>query len=146
MKRGFTLIELLLSITLIAIVSTFIFTSFVEYRNQQVFQSAVVEVASVIKETRQKTLSSETTTQFGIYFFSDHLVVFEGAIYNPASVTNQIKTLPGVTVTPSLTGGVSEFIFTRLTGVPSAIGAITITDNRSGSTEVITILSSGLIE
>ncbi|MES2966980.1 MAG: type II secretion system protein [Patescibacteria group bacterium] len=146
MKRGFTLIELLFTISLIAIVSTFVFTAFVEYGNQQVFQSAVVEVASVIKETRQKTLSSETTTQFGVYFAADHLVVFEGSVYNPASITNQIKTLPGVTITPVLTGGVSEFVFTRLTGEPTATGVVTITDNRSGSTEEITILSSGLIE
>lgn len=146
MKRGFTLIELLLSITLIAIVSTFVFTSFVEYGNQQVFKSAVVEVVSVIKVARQKTLSAETTTQFGVYVATSSLVVFEGSSYSVSNPTNKVFPVPGMSLDAQLSDGTKTLIFTRLTGAPSATGTINIGYSRLNSTTTITIQSAGLIE
>lgn len=134
--------ELLVVIALIFIIATFVFTAFTNYGNEQMFKATVVEVASAIKEARLKTLSAETDTQLGIHFESSALVVFEGVTYNAASPTNKIISLPNITINTTLT----DVVFARLTGLPSANGTITLEDNRSNSTSVITITASGLVE
>lgn len=146
MNKGFTLLELLLVITLMTALAAFVFLSFVEYGASQSFRVTVTEVTSVIKETRQKTLSAETITQFGIHVASSSIVVYEGGAYNALNTSNKVISLPGVTLVPQLSGGVSEFTFARLTGEASATGTILITDNRLNSTTSIIIHRSGLVE
>jgi prepilin-type N-terminal cleavage/methylation domain-containing protein len=146
MKTGFTLLELLIVIAIGVIVAGFIFTAFVDYGNEQSFRATVVEMVAITKEARQKTLSAETTTQFGVHFASSSLVVFEGGSYDPASSSNKIYNFSNVSLTPELSSGGSEVVFARLSGEASATGTIEILNHRSNSTTSILIRGSGLVE
>ena len=146
MQKGFTLIELLIVIAIMGTVALFVFDSFVEYRDTQQVRATVVEVTSIIKETRQRTISSETDTQFGVYIATSSLTVFEGSTYNPVGANNRVFEIPKVELSTLLSDLSSEVVFARLSGVPSATGTISIYDGGLNSTTTITIQGSGLLE
>lgn len=143
---GFTLIELLIVVIIVGLLAVFIFSALTEYRDIQVAKAAVVEVTSIIKETRQKTVAAETTTQFGVYFATSSLVVFQGNVYDASNSTNKTFSVPGMSLRAQLSDSSSTLIFTRLTGEPSATGTIDIGYARLNSTTTITIKEAGLIE
>jgi len=146
MQRGYTIIELLIVVVLISILAVFSTSSFIDYRNEQIHRTSVLEVSTIIKETRLKTVSSETIDQFGVHIATSSVVVFEGTPFNIADVDNQTFLIPGATLGVTLSDASSEIVFTRLTGVPSATGTIDVVDKKLNSTTTLTIGSSGLIE
>lgn len=143
---GFTLIELLVVVIIAGLLVVLIFSSLIEYRDTQIAKAAVAEVTSIIKETRQKTVAAETTTQFGVHIATSSLIVFEGSVYNSSNSTNKTFAVPGMSLRAQLSNGSITLIFTRLTGEPSATGTIDIGYARLNSTTTITIKEAGLIE
>ena len=145
-KSGYTVIELLVIVALNILVAGFIFTGFVNYSNEQRFNTTVSEIKSHFKETRQKTTAAETNSQFGIYFATSSLIVFEGPSYSNTKLENVIYRYPDFSISPQLSASTSAVVFARLTGKPSATGTIMISNSRSGSVRNLVITNSGLIE
>lgn len=145
-QSGLTVIELIVVVSLMSIFAVLTLSYFIDYRNEQMVRTAVVEVSSIIKETRLKTLSAETTDKYGLHFDSDKVVLFVGDIYDSASSTNQEFLINQAILDTNLSDGSDEIIFERLTGVPSATGTITIYDKSYNSTVALPIKDSGLIE
>lgn len=145
-QAGLTLLELLIVLALFTLVFAFGFSGFVEYGNQQRTLKSRVEVESLIKETRNKTLASESTTQFGIYFTPGSVTTFEGLSYSPTNPTNRLYTVAPTVVSYKFSNSSSSITFARLTGEVSATGTISLYDKLSNSTTTITILKSGLLE
>ena len=146
-QSGFTFIELLVVIAIVAIIATFAVESFVEYRDTQSARAVSVDISSIFNETRQKTLSSESVSaQFGVYFSTSTVTVFEGSTYNPAASGNVVHSFVNTNIDTQLSDGSSQIIFARLTGTPSATGTIEIGHSKLNSTTTITIIGSGLLE
>lgn len=139
---GFTVLELLLVIGLMAVIAGFLISGFVAYGTAQQFRSAVIESELVVREVRQRTVSAETDTFFGIAIFSNRLDVYEET---PSAVVRSLA-LPGVEYIPALTNGTTTLSFSRLVGLPSATGTITVRHLRTGDTATITISDTGLIQ
>lgn len=146
LHRGYTLLELLIVVALTVIVAGFIFVGFIKYGDEQRTSSVLIEIKSLLKETKQKTTAAETDSQFGVYFATSSMVVFEGALYSDNDPENIVYNFPDFNISPELSGGVFEVVFARLTGEPSATGTITIDYVRSSSTRSLVINNSGLIE
>lgn len=146
MQKGFTIIELLVVLAIFGILAAFSYSSFVEYRDVQRSRTVVVDISSILKETKQRTLSSETDTQFGIHFSTSSLTIFEGAIYNPSLSSNRVHVFSGTDIKAQLSDSSSQIIFSRLTGVPSATGTIAIGHKSLNSTTTLTVQGSGLVE
>lgn len=147
MKRthaGFTVIELLVVMAILAIIATFTGTAFLEYGSRQQFRTVVVEVSSLLKETRQRTVAAETSSYFGVEVGSSSLTVYEGA-YIVGAAENQVYSFPGVQFQPSLTNATTTIVFTRLTGMPNATGTIVLLHERTNATTTITLSESGLV-
>ena len=146
LKIGFTLIELLVVITLTIFVAGFIFVGLKNYSDEQRFNNVQSEIKSIFKETRQKTTAAETDSQFGIYFATSSLIVFEGSSYSNINPSNVIYDYPDFIILPQLSASAYEIVFARLTGEPSATGTIDIGSDLTGSVRSLVISSSGLIE
>lgn len=122
------------------------FNSFIDYRNEQIVRTGMVEVASIVKETRLKTISAETLGQYGLHIGTDEMVLFSGNVYDPASSSNRIFPLNQVYLGTNFSDGSDEVVFERLTGVPSATGTIVVYDKAYNSARTILITDSGLVE
>ncbi|USN87371.1 MAG: prepilin-type N-terminal cleavage/methylation domain-containing protein [Candidatus Nomurabacteria bacterium] len=146
MQNGFTLIELLVTLLLMTLLALWSFSSLKEYRDLQIARSNALEISSLIKEARQKTLSAETDTQFGVHVATSSITVFEGASYNPSDPNNLTFTFLRTNLLTQLSDSSSDIMFARLTGVPSATGTIAVGDTALNSTTTITIQEAGLVE
>lgn len=144
---GFTLIEIILVVGILGILFVLLITGISDFAERQSFNSVVTDVRDGVIEMRQRTLSSENDTLYGIHVSSTSFTLFEGSAYVFGDPDNTVIEFPGsVTATSSLSGGVTSATFTRLTGIPSATGTITIEDTTSGEQATVTISGTGLVE
>ncbi len=146
-QAGFSLLEILLVIAILAIIAMFVFTSMISYARFEQLRASTTELETLINETRQRTLSAESTGRYGLYFATSSVVFFEGDGYTGNNPTNATTTFVGLTLSTNFPGTTTkQIIFTRLTGTPSATGTITLTQSVTNSTTSLTIVPSGLVE
>ena len=144
--RGYTLIELLVVVALTIVVAGFIFVGLRDYSNEQRFNRVMIEIKALFRETQQKTTAAETDSQFGIYFATSSIVVFEGSMFNSGHANNITYNFLDFSILPELSGGALGITFARLYGEPSATGTIAITNKQTNATRSLLISNSGLIE
>lgn len=146
--RGFTLIELLLVLTILAIIAALSVSGFIANSVAQQFAGAVTDTALTIQEARQRTLTAETETQFGVEISAGMITVFEGdSLAAATAVRSGVDgSAQGVMFEPTLTLGTTTIVFARLTGEPSATGTIVVRSIRTGATSTVRITDSGLVQ
>jgi prepilin-type N-terminal cleavage/methylation domain-containing protein len=145
-KKGITLMELIIVIAIIGILSTLVFSSLSETKNNQILKSTVEDVVSVIDKARSQTLASLNLTTYGVHFESNKIVLFSGTTYNTDNASNEVIDIssPANISNISFAGGATEFYFNRLSGVPSKTGNITISiSSNANLVKTITISSTG---
>ena len=112
--------------------------SFYKTRQLDVYENGIVQA---IRRAQLKAMSVEADSSFGVYITLNHYVLFRGNSYaTPRDTTyDEVFELPSnLSVT-----GLSEIVFSRLKGVPSVTGNITLTlDSKS---ETININEVGRI-
>lgn len=140
-KKGFTVIELLVVVALISILAAIVIPDFGALKRNQVFKSTVNEVNSLIQKARNNATSSVDSSNYGVHFESGQVVLFKGNTYGaPGTTLETISLQSSVTVSSiSLTGGVSDIVFSKGTGLPNVSGEISILS----STDVRTISING---
>lgn len=143
---GFTLIEILIVIALVGIAASFIFTGFMNYATYQRYVATETEVASLIKEARQRSLSSINDTTHGVRFASSSVTSFRGSSYSAGDPSNVVTNLFGATLSIDLTAGTDEIVFARKTGAASATGTISIIGANSIGSTTLTIEGTGLVQ
>lgn len=145
--RGFTLIEVLVVMAIILIISTMVYLGFKDYADQQVFTGYVNEVALAMKEQRQKAIAGSNDVVHGVYVGTTSVVMFAGGTYMPGDVGNvALPYKDGIIATSSLSGGVWELVFSRLTGEPTATGTLVFNDSKGVNHATLTIQALGVIE
>ncbi|MBI2050167.1 MAG: type II secretion system protein [Candidatus Staskawiczbacteria bacterium] len=85
LSRGFTLIEIIVVITVLAILIAVSIVSFYSIQKKSALDNGFEEFVSALKLVQNKTLSSESNSQYGVYLDSSVLpnkyVLFKGASY-----------------------------------------------------------------
>lgn len=143
--RGLTLVELLIVMAIIAIVASAIMSGFMSYGVAQELQVVKAESTTLVREARQRTIASETDTQFGVHVATSTITVFEGANFTTGVVRSEF-TSQGTLFASTFSDGSNEIVFSRLTGLPSATGTIMLTQTRSNDTITLEILDNGMIQ
>ncbi len=148
-SSGFSLIEIVIVIAIITIVTTLAFQSFGNGTAQESLNKGAATIVAELGRARSLTLSSKDALQYGVHIDQNSIVLFSGDTYFASEQTNASVTLDAtvaVTAT-SLTGGGSDIVFQRLTGITAQYGTITLTSTSDASkTRTITIYQSGLAE
>ncbi|PIP69038.1 hypothetical protein CO033_00995 [Candidatus Nomurabacteria bacterium CG_4_9_14_0_2_um_filter_32_10] len=147
-RRGITAIEILLVVGIIGILSLIVFPQFSKIKENQVLKNTVENVVSTLHNAQSKSLASLDSSEYGVYFQSDQIIVFKGTSFIPDTVGNEVMNI----VTPATISNVTlnsvsdisgEIYFNRLSGSPSKTGTITI--STSSFSKIITIYSTGAV-
>jgi Tfp pilus assembly protein FimT len=144
--KGITMIELVIILGILAVLFAVTLPQFTKFRENQVLRSAVVETLSAVDKARAETLSSLNSSEYGVHFQSDSVIIFKGQTFSAGTATNEIISIVApASITNATLGGVSgtsgDTYFSRLSAAPSKTGTVTIT--AGGSTKTITISATG---
>lgn len=140
-RRGFTLIELLLSIGLMAILAGIGAPIFSRSQTKNDLDMAVVSLAQSWRRGQALAMASEGDSLWGVKVSAGAITLFKGAAF-AARDTNYDETFD-LPATISVSGAVGEISFSKLTGTPSAAGAVTLANFADSTT--ITINSQGTV-
>lgn len=147
-KKGITIIELLVVLAVLGIISSIVIPQFSKMRENQVLKSGVQDILSSLDKARSQTLASLNSSEYGVHFETDKIIIFKGtffpaddpnnesiSIISPASISN---------VTLNLVSGIpGEMYFNRLSGSPSKTGTVTI--STTNYSKIITIWATGVV-
>ncbi len=144
-QKGVTALELLLVIAMVGVIFSIALPSFNAMRNQQLLKATTLEVSSSINKARSQTLASVNSSEYGIHFQSDQIVIFRGQTYSSGDSNNEYITLttPAFISDINLAGSVTDIYFNRLSGAPNTTGTITI--SVSSLSQIITISATGIV-
>ncbi|MEI7809930.1 MAG: prepilin-type N-terminal cleavage/methylation domain-containing protein [bacterium] len=146
-KKGFTIVEMLIVIVIIGILVAIVLPSFSAMRQNQALKNTVSDVVSSLDKARSQTLASLNSSEYGVHFQSNKIVIFKGTSYsaNDANNTSINVTSPATLSSISLTGGASDIYFARLSGTPNVTGTIVVSVSSNQSlTKTITISATGI--
>ncbi len=141
------MLEMLMVVAIIGIIMAIVTPQFSKIKENQVLKTASADVFSSINKAYSQTLASLNSSQYGVHFQSDKVIIFKGTSYVVNNANNEtISIIAPATISSSLSliaGGtvVSDLYFSRLSGVPNAIGTITV--STTSYSKIITILATG---
>lgn len=145
LKKGFTILEILIVLAITGFLLAIVLPSFQTIRENQVLKSTVLDVVSVLEKTKSQTLSSLDFSEYGVQFETDKIIVFKGQVFTPEDPNNENIFLPsGISISLiSLTEGVFNIYWDKLSGSPNRTGSITISS--ISSSKRVTISATGII-
>src|SRR3989344_1027883 len=88
-QKGITIIELLIVIVVIGIMALIVLPQFSYIKENQVLKNGVSDILSSIDKARGQTLSSLNSSEYGVHFESDKVIIFKGTV--TLSTTNYSK-------------------------------------------------------
>lgn len=145
-NKGITALEIILVLSVLSVIFLIVIPRFSAIREAQVLKSGTENILSSINKARGYTLSSLNSSEYGVHFQSDKVIIFKGKVFSAGAGDNENISITDPAVISNVTlGGVSgssgDFYFNRLSGAPSATGTITI--STSSYSKVITISATG---
>jgi len=145
---GITVVELLISISILALILAVVLPQFSRMRSNQVLKNATIDIMSALHKAQSQTLASLNSSEYGVRFESDQVVIFSGTTFSAIAPDNEYINITGPATISNVTlngssGTAGDLYFTRLSGTPSKTGTISVyTPNLS---KIITISDSGAI-
>lgn len=145
-KKGMSVVEILITIAILTIIFLITIPQFSKMRENQVLKNAVGDITSSMNNAQAQSLASVDSSEYGVRFQSDRIIIFKGKIYDVNSAENKtVNIISPASISNVTLAGVSstegDLYFERLSGVPSKIGTITI--STSSLSKIITISSTG---
>lgn len=136
--KGFTLAEVLIVIIIVAIILVLVLPLGVGFYRTQQLDTTVEEVIQALRRAQSNAMAVDGDVTWGVYFTSGQYSLFKGASYATRTDEEVFDTLDDIAF-----GGISEIVFTKLTGLPDSTGNITLT--LDAEVETISINSVGRI-
>src|SRR3989338_4195149 len=118
-QKGITIIELLIVIVVIGIMALIVLPQFSYIKENQVLKNGVSDILSSIDKARGQTLSSLNSSEYGVHFESDKVIIFKGTVFSAIAPDNE------------------NIYFNRLSGSPSVTGTVTL--STTNYSKIITI-------
>ena len=130
---GLTIIELLTVVTILTILAVISLPVFRLFQKQSDLTNTAEEIINVLRLTQNKTLSSQETSQWGIYFSistsPQEYILFKGTDYTSRDpLYDQIHEVPeDIEIYEiDLAGGGTEVVFKRIIGTTDYSGSISL--------------------
>lgn len=140
MKNGFTLIEFLIVIALITILGTLSTGFYSRFYNQNAVSTVTDEITQELRKAQVYAMMGKQNGNWGVHNNTSSIILFQGSTF--ATRNTAFDESSPVNTNISITG-LTDIIFSRMTGTPSAIPAITIANGNNIRT--ITINNQGIV-
>lgn len=144
--HAFTLIEVLAVIAILAIIVTISVVGFRNFASFQQYNQAVSDVTFLLNQTRLDARSAVADASHGIKIDPTSLTRFVGDAYVFGDPDNETVDYSLITFTVDLSDGGDEIIFSKLTGLPSATGTVTVTGTRFTGSTTLEITGAGVVQ
>lgn len=124
-RAGFTLVEMLLVISLIAVIGVFSAPVYQNFQNRTDVDIASATLTNSFRLAQAQAMDMVGDESWGVHIGTGSIVIFRGATYATRNTAfdDVYKISSGVQLT-----GLSEVIFGKMTGMPSATGSVTMQD------------------
>jgi len=147
-QNGITVVEILIVISIIGILALIALPQFSKIKENQVLKNTIGDVTSALHNAQSQSLASKNSSEYGVYFQSNQIVIFKGKIFSVGAQDNKtINIISPASISNVTLNGVSfstgELYFERLSGVPSKTGTITV--STSSTSKIITVSTTGAI-
>jgi len=144
---GFTLIELAIVIVVLGLLSLVAFPFLSTSIGRTELKTTGWEVSDILRRAQAQSMSGENDTNWGVHLISGGYTLFQGNTYSPADPDNIDYFFPNriSIINVSVNGGGSDIRFLRTSGRTSDFGTVTLLDNTSNDTLVITVTQEGNI-
>ena len=145
-QKGITVVEILVVIAIMSIILRIVLPQFSKSKENQVLKNGAEDVVAVLDKARSQTLASFNSSEYGVHFQSDKVIIFKGKVFSSGASDNEnISIVTPATISNVTLGGVSgttgDMYFNRLYGAPSTTGTITV--STSSYSKTVTISATG---
>ena len=149
-KNGFTLIEMLVVLSIFILMAGAVLSALMDSFQEYSFQDEQDTLVSTLQKARSDAMNNVCIgvcsggQNHGVHFESNRYIIFQGNIYNPIDVTNEI-----IPYSPSVSlHGLSDVVFSRFSGnastTPEDKWDIVLSDTL-GHTSTTTVNTEGQI-
>lgn len=121
--KGFTIIELLLTMAMIAILTGITIPLYSISQSKDDLQTEASFVISAIRSAKIFSTSGKENSEWGIHFQQGKMIIFKGTSFSTRDISFDEEMPVGQSI--SFTG-LNDIYFTKLYGIPSATGSITL--------------------
>ena len=148
-QTGFTLLEIVIVVAIFGVVASIVTLPFLTFRQQTILNTQTEEIITLINKARLSTMASKGGVQYGVRFEADRVILFQGSVYNPLAVTNEVKMIdPALQLSlPTDNGGTTDdILFDFITGGTSQNSTTTlIVTSRPQASSTVVINPSGVV-
>lgn len=142
-----TIIEMLIVLAVLGIIISVIIPQFAKTRENQVLKNGVADLLSSIDKARVETLSSLNSSEYGVHFQSDKIIIFKGKVFSAGAVDNEniSITTPAIITNVTLgdvSGTSGDVYFNRLSGSPNTTGTVAL--STTNYSKIVTISATGV--
>lgn len=123
--RAFTLIEILLVVGILAILVSLISPLALDFYRSQQLDTHTQGIIQTLRKAQLKAMSIEADSEFGVHITNNNYTLFRGNTYNPDDPYNEVIDSPTI-ITVTTNPVFSTIIFSKLEGLPSVTGTITL--------------------
>lgn len=147
-QKGITAVEILIVAAVIGILALVTLPQFSKIKENQVLKNTIGDITSTLHNAQSQSLASVNSSEYGVHFQADQIIIFSGKTFSPEAGSNKIiNVISPASISNVTLNGVSassgDLYFERLSGVPSKTGTITIFS--PSALKIITISATGAI-
>jgi prepilin-type N-terminal cleavage/methylation domain-containing protein len=141
-EKGFTLVEILLSFAIIGIIGGMTIPMYRTFMVRNDLDIAASTIAQDLRRAQALAESSDGDMTWGVHVGVGGILIYKGPSYVLRDSTFDENTSIPTSIVPS---GVSEIVFSKVTGMPQATGTFILT-SQANELRTITINEKGTIE
>lgn len=145
--QGITILESLLVLAVLGVLVSIAVPQFYQIKENQLMGNTTSEILSVLNKARSNTLASLNSSEYGVHFQSDEVVIFKGKVFSNGAIENEVIPISApISISNVTFGGTSgtsgDIYFNRLYGVPNTTGTVTVSS--PSAVKIITISAAGI--
>lgn len=140
-QRGFTRLELLLSVAIISLLAGLSLPVYRTLLSKNDLDIAATVTASSLKRAQVLSQSVDGDITWGVKVQSGNIIVFKGTSYVARDASYDENFDLVTSIAPS---GTTEYVFSKLSGLPQAIGTVILTTE--SDTRTVTINEKGMVD